>query len=70
MYAIAQSAGTVALACRQHVHQATWPTPRLRVKRALQVIAIHPFQLANAIGERLHKLRRVYRRIRVELAIC
>src|SRR5436309_10083346 len=31
--------------------------------------SIRPSQLANAIGETLHKLRRVYQRIPVELAI-
>ena len=32
--------------------------------------AIRPIRLANAIGERLHRLRPVYQRIPDELAIC
>ena len=46
------------------------PTPCLRDQRILRLNPIGPFQLANAIDETLHRLRRVYERIPVELAMC
>ena len=42
----------------------------LRVQIVPQRMASHPIRLAIAIGERLHRLRRVYRRIPVERLIC
>jgi hypothetical protein len=58
-----QSAETTAPVCQQHVRPAISSTLRLRVRRILRLKAIRPFQLANAIGERLHRLRRLYQRM-------
>jgi hypothetical protein len=46
------------------------PPLRISSENVPHLTAIRPSRLANAIGERLHRLRRVYRRIPVEPAIC
>ena len=62
--------GTTAPVWRQHVWPAIFPLCGCENERIPRLDAIRPFRLANAIGERLHRLHRVYQRIPVEPAIC